>query len=351
MKIAIDARPLRHPTSGIGKYTQKIVEHLTQAQDVTLLLYGCNPSAATARQMHSSQTLSALQMLTLHGCWARQDGADIYWSPRHHLPFRLGSLPSVVTIHDLSWRSHPQTLPRANLLAEQVLMPRSILLADRILVPSEMTQRALVDAYPTAKHKTTVTLLGGELDSSPVAQPRGDLPGRFVLFVGGDHPRKNLHVALDAFARASAYIDCDLMVAGPLRDAKTLNRRIEDTNLVSRVRLLGEVSAPELDRLYRHCHCVLMPSLQEGFGLPVVEAMQFGKPSIVSLNTSLAEVAGTSGVAINALDAAEIGRAICELVLDDAIYKDKSDRAEAMAGQFRWSKTSEASLRVFRELL
>jgi len=357
---------MRHLASGIGKYTQKIVEHLTQTQGVTVLPYGA-PDIAThsgkSRGLGALRLGSTVEMMCLHAHWARQDRADVYWSPRHHLPFFSGRLPSILTVHDLSWRSHPGTLPLPNLWLERLRMPRSIATADRILVPSETTRRELLLSYPAAETKTVITPLGGDFwdsnlggggvsgQDSAISIGSYQIPPGFILFVGGDHPRKNLNLALDGFALASSRVNADLVIAGAIKDEIGLVERLSRRHVAGRVHIVGEVSSARLRALYENCKYVLAPSLHEGFGLPIVEAMQFGKPSIVSANTALTEVAGDSGVAISLGSAASVRDGIVSLMQNGELYNKKSAQASDRAAHYRWSRTAAATLQVFRELL
>ena len=346
MRLAVDARPLRHPSSGIGKYTQKILEHLSRERQIELFLYGSAgaPTPTAARVRPTSAATTDLSALLQFGRWSREDRADVFWSPRHHLPLGLGGVPAALTIHDMVWRHYPETMPRGNLLLERLRMPPSVRAAARILVPSEQTRRELVEALaPSAQ--VSVTPLGGDL-LAPAADQHN---GPFILFVGGSQPRKNFRGALTAFAEATARLPHRLVVVGPVNPSIVSN--VVSGELASRVSFQGNLDEARMAALYRDCAAVFMPSLHEGFGLPVLEAARFGKPSVVSSCGALQEVMGRGGTSADAHDHSGLAQALVALLANETTYADASKAARENSAERTWQATAQATLAVFRELM
>jgi len=341
LRIAVDARPLSYPASGIGKYTRKLVEYLSADEEVQILLYGAPDSRANNRLRENFEALIHM------GRQARLDQANLFWGPRHHLPWFLADVPGVTTIHDLVWRQYPQTMPLSNLAMDALRMPGSVRRSACLIVPSDCTRDELIDAYPHCADRVRVIPHAGTRQV-PV-EPALHFP--YVLFVGGDQPRKNLEVVLAAMARVrqSGWHAYRLVVAGPLRNRARLLDQIKRIGLDDAVELVGELEESELAGLYAGCHCLVMPSLHEGFGLPVAEAAQWGKPAIVSRDTALVEVVGNAGLIVDPHNPGEVAAAMINLLEDEALYSSLSRQAKAQANSRSWDDVYTDTKEVFLE--
>lgn len=371
MRIAVDARPLSVPTTGISRYTHELLARLTACQRHEWFLYSYQPvttlaagaddthGRANLHLRHSQRTprgMSTLFAQWVFPRWAQRDAVEVFWSPRHHLPLLLPpAIRQVVTIHDLVWREHPATMMRLNAALERHLMPRSIARADRILTVSQATADALRAAFPVADSAITVTPLAAfagprNADAAPPS-PMGGRP--YILFVGTLEPRKNLARALRAFASIvqQGITSHHFCLAGGggwgRQDVASLAR---DLGIEDYVHALGRVTDEQLQSCYAHADILLMPSLYEGFGLPLLEAMCHGVPVITSNVASMPEVAGKGGLLVDPLSEQAIAAALVQLTQDRPLHRRKSEQAVLQAGQFSWERCADQTLAVIESL-
>lgn len=356
MRIAVDARPLCWPHNGIGRYLRTLLQQLAGSRHEWLLYShrpltlppAVHPLKLRAGQV-TGRSASTLFAQTVFPRWARQDQADLFWSPRHHLPLVLTDVPGVVTVHDMVWRRAPETMARFAPLLERLLMPASLRRARAVITPSEATARDVVDYDPALADRIHVVPLASALiRSDATAAPR--VAGPYMLFVGTLEPRKNLARTLNAFERlvAESSIPHRLVIAGGSGwKSETLHERLRGAPTGGRTDYLGEVSDEELSALYEHCDFVVAPSLYEGFGLQILEAFSFGKPVISANVSSMPEVTGDAGLLVDPEDEDSIADAIRRLCRD----RDLRDRLAARAGSrgrnYSWERTAAATLAIF----
>ncbi len=283
--------------------------------------------------------------------WARQDGVDLFWSPRHHLPLLDKSPKKLLTVHDLVWRRVPQTMVRLGRLTEKLLMPPSLSMADAILVPSKATAADLAEYYPQTTDKIRVTPLASALNVS--LESVADLPrtGLNILMVGSLEPRKNIERVVDAFLLLRRqYPEATLTLAGGQGwRSEQLRQRL--ASLVDQgVEYIGAVDDQRLETLYKQARFVAAPSLYEGWGLSVLEAFSFGKPVLTSNVSSMPEVAGAGGLLVNPESTTEIFRGMLKLVEDEGLYQQMCRAALVRCQQFSWQKTADLTCAVIEQL-
>ena len=355
MRIAVDARPLGPPLTGIGVYTAALLERLLDTDHQWCLYadralaegpWAEHPAVRIRHGDPAPQSLGSLAVANRDYLrWAREDKVDLFWSPRHHLPFLLpASLPGVVTVHDLVWRRHPETMSFRGRLLERAAMARSLARASRIIAVSEFTAREIAHFYPAAATRCTVIHEAGRALGDPVP-PELDFP--FFLFVGTREPRKNLSTLIRAFAMAVKEGDLPhrLVLVGAAGwggvDVETEAARLDIAN---RVLVKGYVDEPALAGLYAGATALVMPSKYEGFGLPVVEAMARGTPVIVSDRAALPEVAGGAGLLVDSEDPGAIAAALTSVGSDDSLRDTLSQRALRRAEDFSWDRAAAETL-------
>lgn len=249
---------------------------------------------------------------------------------QHAVPLRC-PCPAVVTVHDLSFERDPSMLGIKDRLIFRTVVPRAARRAARLIAVSQRTKADLMELYGIPESKIAVTYHGID----PAFTPGGE-PDSYVLFVGAIQQRKNPLAAADA---ASA-VGLKLVVAGPPRDrplAAELERRGAD--------LRGYLDKPALAELYRRAACLVLPSLYEGFGLPVLEAMACGTPVVAAPEPALREVAGDAALYAEPDELADaIRRAVAE--------RERLSRAGLeRAKEFSWRETARRTVAVYREAL
>jgi len=364
VRIAVDARPLAHPTAGIGRYTDSLVTKLIP-QGGKWFLYSDRPllkdyshlGDVVVRLPERRRIPGVLRAQTDFVGWAKRDVIDIFWSPRHHLPvFLPRKIKKLVTIHDLVWIRHPGSMKKIGWLLEFLLMPVTLLLADRIISVSEFTAGEMEDVLrvPAAKIET-IPLAPYDFDEEqqPGDSPVDILNKEYFLFVGTPEPRKNLRRLLEAFRNLCKVLDTSpalYIVGGHGWGGEETSDLVLELDLGKDVVLLGHVNDSELEQVYRHALALVMPSLYEGFGLPILEAMRHGVPAITGNCASMPEVAGDGALLVNPLSVGDIEAAMSKLYLQPELRAALSESALAQAQKFSWELAADRTLAQIKKL-
>lgn len=267
------------------------------------------------------------------------------------------SAPIVVTIHDLAFLDHPEFFTVRGLR----FFRRGLELARRdaavVVCPSEATRR---DCLTNGFDADRVVVVPWGVDASVVTEDdvarvrrRHRLPRPFVLFVGTIEPRKNLRRLLEAFVAAVADgADVDLAIAGPdgwnEELAELVAQTDADESVRDRIRALGFVTGTDLAALYSASTVFCYPSLQEGFGLPVLEAMAQGTPVITSKGTSTEEVAGPAALLVDPNSVESISSAIAQAVAGGPVIDELRRLGPVRAAEFGWDKAAAKMEAVYR---
>jgi glycosyltransferase involved in cell wall biosynthesis len=274
---------------------------------------------------------------------------DLLFVPAHAIPFGwLGK--SLTVVHDLAFERHPEAYSPARRSYLQLTTRWAALRCPLLITPSESTRKDLVEIYHVAPERVRVVPLGGgEQAEREVAPPRRlaelGLEGEFVLQVGRIEARKNQAAALAAVERLDGVT---FAVAGPESDA-ALSHRLRAS---SRCRVLGRVDQPTLELLYRRARAVVVPSLYEGFGLPVLEAMARGQVVVAARKSSLPEVGGNAAIYVDdPNDPAELAGALEKAIGDRALRARLVPAARKQAAGFTWDRCAAGVVEVVRELL
>jgi len=287
---------------------------------------------------------------------ARATGASVVHST-YILPPRV-SCARVVTIHDLSFMRHPEMFTRRDRQLLRWGVPLAVHGADQIIVPSAHARDDLLDIFDVSPDRVRVTHEGVSerfrIDASPAADDRtsGHLPSfPYVLTVGNLQPRKNPQRLLTAWAelvQGGLTADCRLVLAGGSHgrqeDVRSL---IAKLRLEDHVLLTGYVADDELPALYAGARAFVFPSLYEGFGLPILEAMASGVPIACSNVTSLPEVAGNAAALFDPLDVDDIAGAIGALICDEELRRRLIGRGLERVTMFSWEKCARETLGVY----
>ena len=360
MRIAVDARPLNTPKTGIGRYLAELLRRMLQDSTHEWFLYGLRPgweSSSPLRNIHpppasgwpnvvvrTPNIPDELHAQVLFPRWAAIDRTDVFWSPRHRLPIRLPT-PAVVTIHDLVWKYAPETMRPLGYVLERATMPRSIARASRVITVSRATKCSIKRYFPEAANKTTVVHEGSFAAGLEIPAARTARP--FGLFVGTVEPRKNLQRLLMAFARIKDEVDHDLhLVGGRGWRMPKPSALIRANGLESRVHDFGPLEDAELLRQYASCDFVALPSLYEGFGLPIIEPMTFGKPVLTRNTSAMPETAGDAGLLVDPTCTDDIARGLKRMMTDTALRSRLAAAARQRSRHFSWDSAAVETIRV-----
>jgi glycosyltransferase involved in cell wall biosynthesis len=268
---------------------------------------------------------------------------DLFFSPGYNTPLFCRS-PFVFTIHDLSHVYCPEISSPLLRLYYATVMKRACGRAARILTVSEFTKKQIIDWSGVSPEK--VLNVGCAVD--PEYQPDGDsygLPFSYFLSVSNRKRHKNEFRIVEAFARANLDSRTHLVFTGePVAD---LVRLIKAHQLLSRVDFIGVVPEAKLPSLYRSAEALIFPSLYEGFGIPILEAMACGTPVVTSNVAAMPEVAGDAALLVDPTAVGQIAEAIKRIVRDTSLRRRLRDKGLKRSAQFSWQSTAEK----VRELL
>ena len=273
---------------------------------------------------------------------------DLVHSNNFFCPRGLEKARLVYTLHDLSFLVDPSWGTEANRVGCLDGVFRAATRADWIVANSEYTRRHFLEVFPhVLKERTRAVYPASRyrIDSKGPARPERFAhlaPGRFWLSVGSIEPRKNQRRLVEAYARSGS--------AWPLVLAGGKGWLMEDFVVPAGVELTGYVSDGELEWLYRNCFAFLYPSLFEGFGMPVLEAMSLGAPVICSNTTSLPEVAGEAGVLVDPLDTGAIADAMRRMEAGEMGRERLREAGVRQAGRFSWEASARKLLEVYEEV-
>ena len=282
----------------------------------------------------------------------RERRCDAHYAPSFVVPLLAAAPPSVVVFHDASWRRFPQTKSRQFRAYMDFAVPRSCRRAAIVLADSEFAKGEAIESVPGLDpSKVEVVPLGARALPAPADAPaalaRIGVTGPYLLSVSNFDPRKNLDALVDAW-RALRHGDSSapalVLVGDPSRAAALRERAAArpDEPLVTP----GYVSAADLAALYANAAAVVVPSLYEGFGLPVLEAFLAGAPVACSDRASLPEVAGDAAVLFDPTDSAAMTAAIREVLRRGPARDDRIAKGRARAAEFTWERTASLVLRA-----
>ena len=266
--------------------------------------------------------------------------------------------PLVLLVHDLAFLHLPSSPPVLRLML-RALVPWSVRRATHVIAPSDFTGRALEARYGVAADRVRVISPGvgenfrprTEIEIRTVLARYGLEPG-FLFSLGRLNRRKNLSSLLRAYTalRGQGRADLSLVIGGKVdHGGEELMRDLRESRLSSRVHWVGLIPDADLPAFYAGAICFVYPSLFEGFGLPLLEAMACGCPVVSSDRTACPEVVGTAGVLVDPEDVNGIAEAIARVVDDDALRADLRDRGLARSQLFTWKESARQTLEVLRE--
>ncbi|MDX6598095.1 MAG: hypothetical protein QOE87_1982 [Gaiellales bacterium] len=266
--------------------------------------------------------------------------------------------PAVVTVHDISYVRAPELFSRRD-RSLFGLVRGSVRRAERVIAVSEFTRADVCDQYGLDPAKVIAIPNGVSSAFRPLEDAKDRVRERFgidrpyVLCVGALQARKNIPLAIEAYARLMGRgTECELVVAGGDRGGRIdVLDAILRTRMTGRVHLVGHVEDEELPALYSAAQALVFPSLYEGFGLPALEAMASGTPVVASNTTGLAEAVGDAGLTVDPASAEELAEALGR-VLGDTELRDRLVAAGyARAAHFTWARAAGATAGVYREVL
>jgi alpha-1,3-rhamnosyl/mannosyltransferase len=316
--VALDVSPLRQTRAGTARYLNGLLDAGLPGVEVQPVAFG-GGGRVTAAVRDTVWYPGILPLVA--------GGADVLHCPTYRAPLRSRT-PVVVTVHDLAVFRHPEAFRTWTRTYSRALVPLVVRAARRVIAVSDFTKRELLDLVGLDEARVRVVpngVAGGFSPNGPAAH------GDYVLAVGTLEPRKNL----PRLAAAVERLGVELRIVG----ARGWGR----VELPGSVRWLGEVPDAELAALYRGARCLAYPSLYEGFGIPVLEALACGCPVVTSAGGACEEVAGGAAVLVDPLDEGSIAAGVERA--DGALR----EAGLARAAEFSWSRAAAETVEVYRE--
>jgi glycosyltransferase involved in cell wall biosynthesis len=292
----------------------------------------------------------------------RADKIDLHFSPSYFLPLKK-VCPSVVVVHDLAFKAHPEWFARDWRMKFDAIFWREVKHADRILTVSEYSKGDIVRLLGVELSRVTVIPEAADEHFKPVTdgarletiRNKYGLPEGFVFTVGSIHTRRNLERLIEALSLAGrrAGVDGFLLIVGtpsPFSPPVDIDGTAARCGLADRVLQVNYVSEEDLLLLYNACGLFAYPSIYEGFGLPVIEAMACGTPVVCSNTTSIPEVAGDAALYFDPENTDEMAGAIASVLTDNALKGRLKNAGLKRASLFSWRRTAQETLSVFDEI-
>lgn len=371
MRVGLDAHTLGRRQTGNETYMRELLGGLTAIgdPDVEYVCYHTSPdgSALSGAAWQSLAGRGRIRRVWPGAPLVRvpvgfplalyRDRVDVahfqYVSPP------VAPCPIVLMVHDISFESNPEFLPWLQAERLRWLVPRSIRRAAHTVTVSHFTRQQMLERYGLHPDRVTVTHEAAGPAFKRVADPVAlrvaldglDIPERYILAVGNLQPRKNLRTLLEAYASLVARdrIEQTLVLVGQVHyKGNAVLDHIERLGLRDRVRWTGYVPEPVLVALYNLADLFVFPTLYEGFGLPVLEAMACGAPVVSTNVTSIPEVSGDAAVLVDPRSVSEFTSAIERVVTDSATRDRLRERGFQQAARFSWAKLARQTLEVYK---
>ena len=366
MRIGIDARSLTEHKSGIGQYLINILQCWQNGSDChEYILYSNTKIAAEFQdpRFHLRQGQSRRSSL-----WCqfqlpfalRRDRIDVFWGSAYALPVWRFSIPAVMTVHDFVFRRYPDMLPFRVTAHLRAGMPFFLRSAEMVIADSYSTAKDLNEYYESLAGQVEVIHLAAhtrfheKATTSSVEDVLGKyfLQKGYLLYVGTIEPRKGLDTILRAIDYCrEAGKELSLVVIGQVGwKSDDILQLIDSLALQSRVRRLDFVEDADLPALYRGASLFLYPSVYEGFGIPVLEAMASGTPVISSNAASLPEVAGDAALYVEPDQPMQLARQILRCIDNTELLNTMQQKGRQQAEKFSWNETARRTLKVLEQV-
>jgi len=375
-RIAIDYTAAHEQGGGIGRYVRELVTALAREQtphEYPLFVSGArledlpplpgpnfswHPTRITprwfARLWHRARLPLPVETFT--------GPVNLYHATDFTLPPVLPGTRTLLTVHDLSFVRVPESASPALKAYLDVAVPRSAQRAHHILADSQATKDDLIDLYKIVPEKITVLLSGVDARFQPVTdaaaraavREKYELGERHYLFaIGTVQPRKNYGRLMEALAQLRAHgHDVTLAIAGGkgwLEDP--IYAALDTLKLREHVRFIGFADDADLPALYSEARALAFPSLYEGFGLPILEAMACGTPVVTADVSSMPEAAGDAALLVDPYDVDALADALARLLCDESLCANLIARGHAQAARFTWARAARELLAVYDTLL
>lgn len=366
MRVGFDAGPMRSSYSGIGQYVRCLFPAMfTCSPDIEWEAYASSNVSSQTFQIHFPSHVSVRCSKSSWGFGRMEKdrrSLDIFHGTNFKAP-DYGQHRTVLTIHDVWLARNPQYSKKffGQALSSWKLGLRARRVS-RVVAVSQFSAREIQEVFHLSPDRIAVIHHGPSPDMFPErddqkfqeVQSRLHIPSRpFVLFVGGAEPRKNHIVLFEAFARSSWLAkSLSLVAIGEVQSrGASLTETARELGIMESVCCPGYVSSEDLRMLYSHAEGFVFPSLYEGFGIPLLDAMACGAPIITGTGSALPEVAGDAALYVDPHDPEQLGVEIERLVSDRQLHTQLRNKGFERVKQFTWERAAQSTLDLYRDVL
>ena len=368
LRVGIDARFVDPAYPGIGRYVAELAPALTHQPGIDQLYVFHRPGQALdnladkARPAGlffveaSSPVRSLAEQIELPRL-ARQHRLEVFHAPYLLAPMRL-PCPMVVNVYDLVPLLRDGGLSPTKRAAFRQLVRLALRRADSVITLSEPVRRQINAAFPHSTTPIRVTPAAAGPQFRPIDGnghaaflAEHDIPDKYVLYVGANRPHKNLPRLLDAWEQlGEATAATHLLLAGYTSNARAPILSTAAGATLDNVRLLGRLPDATLPSLYSRAHGYVQPSIEEGFGFPVLEAMACGVPVACSATAALQELTGAAAIHFDPYDVSAIGAALRQLLSDEHDRAARVGAGLARAAELSWKRTAASTVEIYRDV-
>lgn len=363
MRVGIIHYGLDRQLGGIGRYTVELVEALVdEGVCVHRLWAGHQPLKASGEMLRGAYRLPGLltsgQVEIAKA--ARRLNLDIVHDPTGAMPVLLTDAGRVVTIHDAIPYVYPKTSTRLDWLIYHIWLPLAARRTDAVITDSKQSREDIVANLPILHEDVVSIPLAADrrfqpiytAEVEPILREHG-IAHPYVLYVGALESRKNLPRLLEAYARLRQLsTQWQLVIVGARKwKSSPIFDTVQLLGLEPHVHFTGYVADEHLPALYAGADLFTFPSLYEGFGLPVLEAMACGTPVVTSNSSSLPEVAGDAAMLVDPYDVEQIAQAMWLVLSQPALAAELRTKGLARAAQFTWERTARETIAVYERVL
>lgn len=368
MRVGITAEALNINGSGIKTYSYYLIKKLNEIKDINICLIGYE-NDTTFPSLNRIVVSNPFYFISKLYLWhpylamklnSRKYNLDIVHSLNTGPSFfKLKKQKYVITVHDLIPLVFPQSRPYKVFIVYRFLLSRTLKNADKIIAVSNSTKFDLIKYFQIPPEKIEVIYEAADErfkllsdDEIRAIRDKFNLNFPFILYVGGLAPHKNLTILIKAFYKAKLKgIDHKLVIAGKKRwKYKEIFDSIDALHLQDDVIFTGYVPDESLPGLYNAADLFVYPSLYEGFGLPILEAMACGCPVIASNSSSLTEILGDAGILFNPYDVNELTKSICIVLNNIELKFNLRNKSLERAKNFSWNKCAMETLNVYNDV-
>ncbi len=371
MKVGIDARAaIWYRGTGIGTYTYQLIRSLHELKEPSIdYRYFWPGDEYKALDISNDKVFNSIEKskekfweeVHIPACLT-DEKIDIYHVPQNGIGLPLSKqCPFVVTIHDLIPYVYPETVGRGYLKVFLAQMLEIVEKADKIITVSKWSKRDLMHILNVPAEKISVTYeapepiyqpINKQLAKKFVAENYG-LQKDYILYIGGFSPRKNVKGLINAFRDILPDLKRDVqlvLVGKQARDFNELVLLIEALGLQDKIIWTGFAPVDDLPYIYNASEAFVYPSMYEGFGLPALEAMACGTPTITANTSSIPEVVGKSALLFNPFDSSQLAEALYNVLTNQELCQSLSQKGLKRAKKFSWRKTALGTLTVYQEI-